>query len=143
VGIDRLPVVTDPSFTGQGNQVLFYTGDGGSFTITHEGKRNFTVGFTSSETSGNLANEISNYSGRVLPASRFARPDNPTPTIRVRRNSCATERHRLRFGARSAEQSWVSSTTAATMSRPTSATPNADSARLVATAETPMPACLR
>jgi hypothetical protein len=87
VGIDRLPVVTDPSFTGQGNQVLFYTGDGGSFTITHEGKRNFTVGFTSSETSGNLANEISNYSGRVLPASRFARPDNPTPTIRVRRQS--------------------------------------------------------
>ncbi len=69
VGIDRVPTVSEPSFQGQGSQVLLYTGTGGIFTIDHQGESNFIVHFISADNSDGVVNEIGNYSGRKPIAS--------------------------------------------------------------------------
>lgn len=57
--------VAGMTFYGQGKQVLYYTGNGGVYAITHDGQRNFIVDFTSKDSSANLINEIGTFSGRI------------------------------------------------------------------------------
>ena len=53
------------TFYGHGKQVIYYTGNGGIYTVTHDGQRNFIVDFTSKDSSANLINEIGTFSGRI------------------------------------------------------------------------------
>ncbi len=61
--VRQVPSV-EGTFTGHGSAVLFYSGDGGIFTITHDGERNFIVRSITSESSEGVVNEIGVYSGR-------------------------------------------------------------------------------
>ncbi len=62
--ITDLQSVDDPAFGGIGSQVVLYQGDGGIFTVAHDGERNFIVHVTTASDSDGLINEIGAYNGR-------------------------------------------------------------------------------